>query len=113
MLCNSQLSLQHCIRKHCNRNAEVATISGNLYANSSYVVIDGTDQNDPDNRLSIELEQQKAVLRRDDIVDSSDSEAENEETSSKNLQRENNRQMPEKKYKDLPSKRQPDVIIID
>jgi len=113
LLCNSQLSLQHCTRKHFTRNAEVATISGNLYANSSYVVIDGTDQNDPNNRLSIELEQQKAVLRRDDIVDSSDSEAENEEKSSNNILRENNRPLPVKKYKDLPSKRQPDVIIID
>jgi len=88
---------------------EVATISGNLYANSNYIVLDSSDQN----RLSIELEQQKAVLRRDDIVDSSDSEAENEDRyTSKNSPQENNRPFPMKKH-EHSSKRQPDVIIID
>jgi len=89
---------------------EVAAISGNLYDNSNYIVLDGSDQN----CISIELEQQKAVLTRDDIVDSSDSEIENDEriTSKHVPQEKNGLPLPQKQY-EHSSKRQPDVIIID
>jgi hypothetical protein len=60
------------------------------------------------------LEQQKAVLTRDDIVDSSDSEIENDEriTSKHVPQEKNGLPLPQKQY-EHSSKRQPDVIIID
>jgi len=51
---------------------EVALISSDLYANASnLVVLDGNCPNNIDHQLSIQLEQQKEVLTRDDIVDDS------------------------------------------
>ncbi len=52
-----------------------------MYSNSRYVVLDGDDdipKNDAEKKRATDLERQNAVLSRDDIVDSSDEE-ENEE----------------------------------
>lgn len=102
---------------------EVASLASNLYSNSSYVVLDGNDHDDPSNELSIELEQQKAVLSRDDIVDSSDSEGEGNDNGRKKMFTEStNNQRPllnqskastTTKKIDRVKKRQPDIIVID
>ena len=96
------------------RTIEV-NLETSLYSNSNYIVLDENNRSDVNNQTLLDLEQQRNVLMRDDIVDYSDddSDPDKELVTPRQKLQSNTKSDPICQKLQSITKPEPDIIVIE